>query len=129
MDRLGRQDQASIYDAEQTDVDNIRLIKTNSRWYRQVVCLFLKHRAVLQVGQEKDQGQQIIDLEAFVCAKMHIGRQTLLMKAVHYICKILIEESHHPQMYRRVQECLFHKWEQEVVKKSSSFKSNHSVPI
>lgn len=48
---LGQKDQAAVYDAEIQDVDNIRLIKTNKSFYRRLVCLWLKFRAVQTAEQ------------------------------------------------------------------------------
>lgn len=51
---LGQEDQAAFYDAEPaTEVDNIRLIKTNKVFYRKCICLWLKFRALQKSEQLK----------------------------------------------------------------------------
>lgn len=66
-----------MYDAEMTDVDNIRLIKTNKSFYRRLICLWIKFRAVQTVDHlsKKSESQQIMDLQNYVQAKMHLGKQ------------------------------------------------------
>jgi hypothetical protein len=43
---LGQEDQFAVYDMTDSEVDNIRLIKTNKGFYKRIVCLWFKYRAV-----------------------------------------------------------------------------------
>ena len=42
ISNLALKDQAAVYDAEMTEVDNIRLLKTNKQFYDKVFCLWLR---------------------------------------------------------------------------------------
>lgn len=90
---LGQRDQEVVYDAEMTEVDNIRLIKTNQQFYKKCVGLWFKFKALTRKNTPvKEISQQVVDLQNYICQQMLLPSSSQNVRAVHLVASFLVSE-------------------------------------